>query len=159
MTRNITTGEKTPMSVSQVCHNVFSSTIIFHYLTSLQGYDGDCPQCGPRGPSYIFSHLRCIFREATHPEVPMALPLSNCYHQELMLLRNTPIGLLHRAMWIHIPNGLQSVDQWLTNGRLSASVVRVAYTLWNDRHPTVMVRGTGPYGVSFISSCYSTVRF
>lgn len=57
----------------------------------------------------------------------------------LPVLRNTPIGMLHRAMWIHVPNGLRSVDQWLTNGRLSASVVRIAYTLWNDRHPTVMI--------------------
>lgn len=63
--------------------------------------------------------------------------------------------MLHRAMWIHVPNGLRSVDQWLTNGRLSASVVRIAYILWNDRHPTVMVRGADPYDFSFMSSHYS----
>ncbi|TVY56328.1 Palmitoyltransferase SWF1 [Lachnellula cervina] len=57
----------------------------------------------------------------------------------LPALRNTPIGWLHRVIWIRIPQGFRSLDQILTNGRLSTSVSRTAHTLWNDRHPTVMI--------------------
>jgi hypothetical protein len=31
------------------------------------------------------------------------------------------------------------MDQRLTQGRLSAWVTKLAHTLWNDRHPVVMV--------------------
>ncbi|TVY80332.1 Palmitoyltransferase SWF1 [Lachnellula suecica] len=34
---------------------------------------------------------------------------------------------------------LRSLDQRLTNGRLSSSITRFAHVLWNDRHPTVMI--------------------
>jgi hypothetical protein len=57
-----------------------------------------------------------------------------------MFRRNTPIGALHRLIWLYIPHGFRSADQRLTNGRLSASILRLAHTLWNDRHPVVMVR-------------------
>jgi palmitoyltransferase len=64
--------------------------------------------------------------------------------------RNTPIGALHRVMWIHIPGGFRKIDQKLTDGRLSAWVGRLAHTLWNDRHPLVMVRlDTGAGAFSF----------
>jgi len=53
--------------------------------------------------------------------------------------RNTPIGALHRVMWIHIPDGFRKVDQRITNGRFSAWIGRLAYTLWNDKHPVVLV--------------------
>ncbi|KAH8601403.1 DHHC palmitoyltransferase-domain-containing protein [Bisporella sp. PMI_857] len=57
----------------------------------------------------------------------------------LPALRNTPIGFLHRVIWLHTPHGFRIVDQRLTNGRLSSSVSRLAHTLWNDRHPIVMI--------------------
>ncbi|CZT43296.1 probable SWF1 Spore Wall Formation [Rhynchosporium secalis] len=57
----------------------------------------------------------------------------------LPTLRNTPIGALHRLLWIHIPATLRSWDQRLTQGRLSAWVTRQAHILWNDRHPVVMI--------------------
>ncbi|CZS96850.1 related to SWF1 Spore Wall Formation [Rhynchosporium graminicola] len=57
----------------------------------------------------------------------------------LPALRNTPIGALHRLLWIHIPATLRSWDQRLTQGRLSAWVTRQAHILWNDRHPVVMI--------------------
>lgn len=57
----------------------------------------------------------------------------------LPALRNTPIGALHRLLWIHIPSGFRATDQRLTDGRLSASIARLAHTLWNDRHPIVMI--------------------
>ncbi|KAH8684234.1 DHHC palmitoyltransferase-domain-containing protein [Tricladium varicosporioides] len=57
----------------------------------------------------------------------------------LPALRNTPVGALHRIIWIHIPNGLRRLDQRFTNGRISSSTMRLAHTLWNDRHPVVMI--------------------
>jgi hypothetical protein len=57
----------------------------------------------------------------------------------LICRRNTPIGALHRAIWIHIPHGFTFIDQRLTNGRLSSSVTKLAHILWNDRHPIVMI--------------------
>lgn len=43
-------------------------------------------------------------------------------------------------MWLHIPEGFRRIDQKLTNGRLSSWISKLAHTLWNDRHPLVMVR-------------------
>jgi len=43
------------------------------------------------------------------------------------------------VIWIHIPHGLSVLDQRLTSGRLSLSVSKLAHTLWNDRHPVVMI--------------------
>ncbi|KAE8445128.1 hypothetical protein EG329_013730 [Mollisiaceae sp. DMI_Dod_QoI] len=57
----------------------------------------------------------------------------------LPALRNTPIGALHRVIWLHIPSAMRAVDQRLTQGRLSAWMTKVAHTLWNDRHPVVMI--------------------
>ncbi|KAH7346284.1 DHHC palmitoyltransferase-domain-containing protein [Rhexocercosporidium sp. MPI-PUGE-AT-0058] len=57
----------------------------------------------------------------------------------LPALRNTPIGALHRLLWIHLPVTLRSWDQRLTQGRLSSWVTRQAHILWNDRHPVVMI--------------------
>ncbi|KAI9048809.1 hypothetical protein LZ554_007640 [Drepanopeziza brunnea f. sp. 'monogermtubi'] len=57
----------------------------------------------------------------------------------LPALRNTPIGALHRLIWLHIPATLRAWDQRLTQGRLSAWVMRQAHILWNDRHPIVMI--------------------
>lgn len=54
--------------------------------------------------------------------------------------RSTPIGALHRVIWLHIPGAMRSIDQSLTQGRLSAWMAKAAHTLWNDRHPLVMVR-------------------
>ena len=64
--------------------------------------------------------------------------------QACMLLantgRNNPIGALYRLIWIHIPGGFRKLDQVVTSGRLSAWIGKLAHTLWNDRHPLVMVR-------------------
>jgi hypothetical protein len=53
--------------------------------------------------------------------------------------RNKPIGALHRVIWLHIPGGFRTIDQRLTNGRLSVWIEKLAHTLWNDRQPLVMV--------------------
>jgi hypothetical protein len=43
------------------------------------------------------------------------------------------------VIWLHIPRGFRAMDQRLTQGRLSAWIAKLAHTLWNDRHPVVMV--------------------
>ncbi|KAG5951082.1 hypothetical protein E4U53_003817 [Claviceps sorghi] len=57
----------------------------------------------------------------------------------LPALRRTPIGFLHRLIWIHIPNTLLSIDNKLTSGRLSSSVSRFGHFLMHDRHPSIVI--------------------
>ncbi|RFU29935.1 hypothetical protein B7463_g6408, partial [Scytalidium lignicola] len=57
----------------------------------------------------------------------------------LPVLRKTPIGALHRVIWIHIPRGFRTFDEWATNGRLTRSIGNVAHTLWYDKHPVVVI--------------------
>jgi len=47
----------------------------------------------------------------------------------------------------------------LSNGRISASLGRLAHTLWNDRHPVIMVGSCFPFsnvGILVHLSCLST---
>lgn len=55
-------------------------------------------------------------------------------------IRRTPVGFLHRLIWIHTPNVLLSIDNKLTSGRTSSSLYRVGRFLMHDRHPTIVVR-------------------
>ncbi|EAA26840.1 zf-DHHC-domain-containing protein [Neurospora crassa] len=57
----------------------------------------------------------------------------------LPALRNTPISFLHRLIWIHLPNGILTVDRTLTNGRLTTSLTRLGRHLWYDQHPTILI--------------------
>ncbi|KAG6002500.1 hypothetical protein E4U43_001105 [Claviceps pusilla] len=58
---------------------------------------------------------------------------------KLPALRRTPIGFLHRLIWIHIPNALLSIDNKLTSGTLSSSVSRFGHFLMHDRHPSIVI--------------------
>ncbi|MCV5153383.1 hypothetical protein OFC46_26170, partial [Escherichia coli] len=53
--------------------------------------------------------------------------------------RNPPISFLHRLIWIHLPNGILTVDRTLTNGRLTTSLTRLGRHLWYDQHPTILI--------------------
>ena len=53
--------------------------------------------------------------------------------------RHTPIGFLHRLIWIHIPNGLAAVDKYVTDGRLGSSLSRTGHYLMHEKHPIVLV--------------------
>ena len=97
-----------------IVRNVAIAVLVISFLTFV-AFFGRLPAL-----RLAYSHLKC-------PRIA-----KNC--------RNTPIGALHRVMWIHIPGGFQKIDRKLTDGRLSAWVGRLAHTLWNDRHPLVMVR-------------------
>ncbi|KHN99100.1 palmitoyltransferase swf1 [Metarhizium album ARSEF 1941] len=57
----------------------------------------------------------------------------------LPIFRRTPIGLLHRLIWIHIPNTLLSIDNRLASGRVTRSLSRVGDLVMHERHPTVVI--------------------
>lgn len=54
-------------------------------------------------------------------------------------LRNTPIGFLHRVLWIHMPSGFRRVDTQVTGGRLTDIVSRTVDYLLNDKHPVIVI--------------------
>ncbi|CAI4219461.1 unnamed protein product [Parascedosporium putredinis] len=54
-------------------------------------------------------------------------------------LRNTPIAGLNRLILVHIPNATLALDNRLTGGRLSTSLLRFGSFMMNDRHPTVLI--------------------
>lgn len=58
--------------------------------------------------------------------------------------RRTPIGALHRALWIHIPKALVSLDQRLTSGKVTGAFAKGFDVMMHDRHPTVVVSGIAP---------------
>ncbi|KAG6021120.1 hypothetical protein E4U41_002612 [Claviceps citrina] len=58
---------------------------------------------------------------------------------KLPALRRTPIGFLHRLIWIYIPNLLLSIDNKLTSGRISSSLSRFGRFLMHDRHPSILI--------------------
>ncbi|KAF5025582.1 hypothetical protein F66182_2326 [Fusarium sp. NRRL 66182] len=54
-------------------------------------------------------------------------------------LRRTPIAALHRLIWIHIPNAVMAVDQFITGGRASSCLSRFGTYMLHDRHWTVVI--------------------
>ncbi|EAW06483.1 DHHC palmitoyltransferase family protein [Aspergillus clavatus NRRL 1] len=57
----------------------------------------------------------------------------------LPTFRKTPIGLLHRIICIHIPNGLISVDSYLLGGRLLFCWNRSGNYILHENHPLVLI--------------------
>lgn len=53
--------------------------------------------------------------------------------------RNTPIGFLHRVLWIHIPKAFRALDEWLTGGRISRTVANLETYLFYKKNPIVLV--------------------
>lgn len=53
--------------------------------------------------------------------------------------RNTPVGFLHRVLWIHTPRLCSGLDRVLTGGRLSASASRIGNYLFYEKHYVVTV--------------------
>ncbi|KAF2415594.1 zf-DHHC-domain-containing protein [Tothia fuscella] len=56
----------------------------------------------------------------------------------LPAFRNTPIGALHRVIWVHIPNFLRRIDAVLTGNRLSSSLSRFGNYMLYEKHPIVI---------------------
>ena len=57
----------------------------------------------------------------------------------LPAFRNTPIGFLHRGLWIHIPNVFRRLDMFVTGGRTSLGLKKFGHYLFNKKHPLVLV--------------------
>src|SRR6266480_2541739 len=53
--------------------------------------------------------------------------------------RNTPIGFLHRVLWIHTPNLLRNLDVLVTGGRTFRALKKSGHYLFNRKHPLVLV--------------------
>jgi hypothetical protein len=53
--------------------------------------------------------------------------------------RKTPIGFLHRVLWIHIPHGLARLDLLLLGGRLVPSCQKFGRYIAYENHPLVLV--------------------
>ncbi|PHH87426.1 hypothetical protein CDD83_8895 [Cordyceps sp. RAO-2017] len=57
----------------------------------------------------------------------------------LPAFRRTPVASLHRLIWIRIPAAMFALDDRLTSGKLSRSLMRYGNYMMHDRHPTVVV--------------------
>ncbi|KAF4595871.1 DHHC zinc finger membrane protein [Ophiocordyceps camponoti-floridani] len=57
----------------------------------------------------------------------------------LPALRRTPVGGLHRLLWIHVPAALSALDDRLTSGRLTRWLLSFGSFMLHDRHPTVVI--------------------
>lgn len=55
------------------------------------------------------------------------------------MTRKTPIALLHRILWVHIPNGVAYIDSCLLNGQLLRTWSRSGNYILNENHPLVLV--------------------
>jgi palmitoyltransferase len=53
--------------------------------------------------------------------------------------RKTPIGLLHRIIWIHIPHGISYIDARLFGGQILRSWGRAGNYILYENHPLVLV--------------------
>ena len=54
--------------------------------------------------------------------------------------RKTPIGYLHRLIWIHIPSLLNVLDAAITGGRAARAGAQTGHYLMKEKHPLVMVK-------------------
>ncbi|PYH98800.1 hypothetical protein BO71DRAFT_315565 [Aspergillus ellipticus CBS 707.79] len=57
----------------------------------------------------------------------------------LPAFRKTPIGFLHRALWIHLPNGLFFLDDRLLNGWLFYCWSRSGSYILHENHPLILI--------------------
>lgn len=57
-----------------------------------------------------------------------------------MSLRKTPIGSLHRLLWIKLPALFNNVDVRLTGGRVSPAMRGLSHYLMEENHPIILVR-------------------
>lgn len=57
----------------------------------------------------------------------------------LPALRKTPIGWLQRALCLHIPNTLKSLDRNVTGGQLSVKGKKLGHYLFFQQNPIVLV--------------------
>ncbi|KAL2058938.1 hypothetical protein ABVK25_000230 [Lepraria finkii] len=56
----------------------------------------------------------------------------------LPALRKTPIGWLHRLLWIALPGFFRKADSYVTGGRLGPAFRRWGHYLMDENHPLVL---------------------
>ncbi|KAL2002813.1 hypothetical protein VTN02DRAFT_5856 [Thermoascus thermophilus] len=79
----------------------------------------------------------------------------------LPALRKTPVGFLHRAIWIYIPNGLIYVDSRLLGGRALYCWNRSGRYLMHENHPLVLIFFVALLSISevlFVPSAWPRLR-
>ncbi|KIW04286.1 uncharacterized protein PV09_04583 [Verruconis gallopava] len=57
----------------------------------------------------------------------------------LPVFRNTPIGSLHRFIWVRIPKIIAGADQLVTGGRLGPWMTRFGNYMLYSKHPVVLI--------------------
>ncbi|KAJ5595104.1 uncharacterized protein N7459_001312 [Penicillium hispanicum] len=57
----------------------------------------------------------------------------------LPAFRKTPIALLHRVLWVYLPNGVAFVDSRLLGGRLVQAWSRSGSYILHENHPLVLI--------------------
>ena len=55
------------------------------------------------------------------------------------MVRNTPIGALHRVIWIRIPKVFGYIDRLVTRGRVGRWASSSGNYLLHEKHPIVLV--------------------
>lgn len=58
---------------------------------------------------------------------------------QLPALRKTPIGWIHRLIWVDIPRAFRRIDQLLFAGRFAERGQRLGRYLFHEKNPVVMV--------------------
>ncbi|EED23084.1 DHHC zinc finger membrane protein [Talaromyces stipitatus ATCC 10500] len=66
----------------------------------------------------------------------------------LPIFRKTPIGFLHRLLWIHIPHGLARIDSLLLGGRLVPCCKSFGRYIAYENHPLVLIFFVGLLSIS-----------
>lgn len=66
----------------------------------------------------------------------------------LPALRRTPIGWLHKALCLHLPNSLKAVDRKATGGRVTTHSKWLFQYLFYRQNPVVLVGLLCPTSVS-----------
>ncbi|KAL4886994.1 essential cytoplasmic protein Ctr86 [Aspergillus karnatakaensis] len=78
----------------------------------------------------------------------------------LPFFRKTPIGLLHRIIWIHFPNGVAYLDSRLFDGRFLGFWRRAGSYIFFENHPLVLIFFTSLLSIGeaiFIPSAWPRV--
>lgn len=60
----------------------------------------------------------------------------------LTSLRKTPIGILHRLLFVTLPELVHKGDIIVTGGRVTPALWRSGHYLMDENHPIVLVRST-----------------
>lgn len=91
----------------------------------------------------VFCDFCCVLWEVAGFSV--YYPSIVIHVEEILIFgRNTPIGALHRVIWVHIPNALAGLDRLVTGGRLVPSFSRLGNYVLYSKHPIVLVRSLLP---------------